>query len=274
MELSVVIPAYNRAHTLRRAIGSVRSQGLSDLEVIVVDDNSTDDTEHVVKSMGDIRYLRNNKQLGPAGARNRGIECSNGDYISFLDSDDVWAPGHIDQSLGAIRRHGLDACYSLWYRQKGSHWEEYNSAWIDILVKDLGLTVDQGVILLNDGIAEYTLYKPFWCFHTDTLVAKRDIFECGMLFNEDLKSAEDVEFSFRLLLYNRVGFINKYHAYYYEGDDNIVALRAEVADKLSEHKRNLVKAFRRIRDIAEYYPCLLHRDQCLRQLDKRIADCL
>lgn len=94
LSLSVVLPTFNRAHLLRRALESVRSQIEANDEIIVVDDGSTDTTESVVCGSGDqrIRYVRQAK-AGAGAARNRGVREARGDLIAFQDSDDEWLPG-------------------------------------------------------------------------------------------------------------------------------------------------------------------------------------
>ena len=93
-KVSVIIPTYNRAHLIGRAIKSVINQTYQDFEIIVVDDGSTDNTEEIVKSFNDprIRYIRHEKNKGEAAARNTGIEAAKGKYIAFQDSDDEWLP--------------------------------------------------------------------------------------------------------------------------------------------------------------------------------------
>jgi glycosyltransferase involved in cell wall biosynthesis len=108
--LSVVIPAWNRAESLPRAIGSVFDQGRYDLEVIVIDDASTDHTQEVVGGLEDdrIRYRRLEKQSGPSVTRNIAIEMARAPLIALLDSDDEWLPGKLDRQL-ALFGPGLDA---------------------------------------------------------------------------------------------------------------------------------------------------------------------
>jgi len=90
--VSVIIPTYNRAHLVGRAIRSVLNQTYQDFEIIVVDDCSTDNTEEIVKGFNDhrIRYMRHDRNRGGSAARNTGIKASQGKYIAFLDSDDEW----------------------------------------------------------------------------------------------------------------------------------------------------------------------------------------
>jgi glycosyltransferase involved in cell wall biosynthesis len=93
LRLSVVIPAYNAAHFLGEAIASIRAQERRPDEIIVVDDGSTDQTAAVAAGLGsDIRVLRQNENLGPAAARNHGIEAATGTVIGSLDADDLWQP--------------------------------------------------------------------------------------------------------------------------------------------------------------------------------------
>src|SRR6478672_6657883 len=94
--VSVVIPTHNRANLLNGAIDSVYQQeGIGEyfrIEVIVVDDASTDSTSEVVSRYPAIRYLKLSTNLGPAGARNAGIRASSGKYVALLDDDDIWLP--------------------------------------------------------------------------------------------------------------------------------------------------------------------------------------
>ena len=90
--VSVIIPTHNRASLVCDAVKSVLAQTYNNIEIIVVDDGSTDDTRSVVTALsGNIKYILQEKQ-GPGVARNRGIDEASGDWIAFLDSDDLWLP--------------------------------------------------------------------------------------------------------------------------------------------------------------------------------------
>lgn len=99
--ISVVIPTYNRARLLPRAIESAQNAG-SDLEVIVVDDCSSDDTPEVCASISGIRYVRLETNGGLANARNAGIAESSCEFVAFLDDDDLRLPGSLDKQLHAF----------------------------------------------------------------------------------------------------------------------------------------------------------------------------
>lgn len=100
--VSVIAPAYNAAAFFNAWIASVESQGISDLEVILVDDGSSDDLAELVSRRPDrIRYLHQNNQ-GPAAARNAGIRAARANLIAFLDLDDQWTPRHLEHCLHAL----------------------------------------------------------------------------------------------------------------------------------------------------------------------------
>ena len=105
--VTVVIPTYNRAALLPRALRSVLAQTHQDFEVLVVDDGSTDDTASVVADTGDarVRYVRQPENAGVAAARNRGLRESRGTFIAFLDSDDEWRPEKLAMQLELFDTH-------------------------------------------------------------------------------------------------------------------------------------------------------------------------
>ena len=111
--VTVIIPTYNRAHTIKRSIRSVLAQTYSDIEVIVVDDCSTDNTKDIVESIEDLRlkYVRLNKKSGACVARNTGIELAEGEYIAFQDSDDEWIQNKLNSQIAAISKNNADVCF-------------------------------------------------------------------------------------------------------------------------------------------------------------------
>jgi len=102
VRISVVIPTYNRARLLERALGSVLSQSRLPDEILVVDDGSTDDTREVVGRFAPVTYLRQ-ENAGASAARNYGASVARGDFIAFLDSDDVWFPDFLERMENAIQ---------------------------------------------------------------------------------------------------------------------------------------------------------------------------
>jgi len=103
--VSVVIPVFNGASFIARAVDSVRAQTCKDWEIIVVDDGSTDNTQTVLtgfaKRSGIICLYQEN--AGPAQARNLGVKSASGEYIAFLDCDDIWLPEKLEEQLTILR---------------------------------------------------------------------------------------------------------------------------------------------------------------------------
>jgi GT2 family glycosyltransferase len=104
--VSVVVPTYNRAELLKQTLRSIQSQTLQPLEVIVLDDGSTDHTAQVCAELGNsIRYIRQENR-GLAAARNAGIQAATGEWIAFCDSDDLWTPDKLAVQLDVLERTG------------------------------------------------------------------------------------------------------------------------------------------------------------------------
>ena len=108
--VSVILPTYNRAHTLLRAVNSVLNQGYREIELIVVDDASTDGTAALLEGIADLRLriIRHDRNKGVATARNTGIFCASGQLIAFQDSDDEWLHGKVEKQLDKIEGAGQD----------------------------------------------------------------------------------------------------------------------------------------------------------------------
>ncbi len=103
--VSVVVPTHNRARLLRRTLRSILAQHMVDLEVVVIDDGSTDDTGDVAATDPRVLVIRNRESAGVSAARNRGIAAARGEWIAFCDDDDLWSPDKLNRQLTAA-----DAC--------------------------------------------------------------------------------------------------------------------------------------------------------------------
>jgi glycosyltransferase involved in cell wall biosynthesis len=101
--VSIVIPAYNRAGEIGRAVTSAFNQTYRPIEVVVVDDGSKDNTAEVVAGYPEVRYYRQENR-GASGARNRGVELAQGEYVAFLDSDDLWVKNKLELQMELILR--------------------------------------------------------------------------------------------------------------------------------------------------------------------------
>ncbi len=119
-KVSVVIPTHKRAHFLKRAVDSVLAQSYQNIQIVVIDDNATDSesrssTQSIMSAYAEnenVKFILGEKKLGGGPARNLGVENSDGEYISFLDDDDVYEPDKIQAQLKFMLMHELDFCFS------------------------------------------------------------------------------------------------------------------------------------------------------------------
>ena len=119
--ISVIIPTYNRRELLVRSVESVLAQTWQELEVLVVDDASTDGTEAWLRARvqdARVRYLRQERQQGACAARNRGIREARGAYIAFQDSDDVWRPDKLSTQMAQMEESGADIVFCAFARHR------------------------------------------------------------------------------------------------------------------------------------------------------------
>ena len=114
MELvSVIMPTYNCGRFIQEAIDSVRAQTYDNWELLIVDDDSTDDTQSIVSSYSDarIRYMRNERNIGGALTRNKALREAKGQYVAFLDADDVWLPEKLEKQIAFMANKGFAFTY-------------------------------------------------------------------------------------------------------------------------------------------------------------------
>ena len=121
MQVSIVVPLFNKARYVARCLTSILNQNFTDFELIVVNDGSTDEGEEVVRSFSDERVrLINQANAGPGAARNRGMGDARGEFIAFLDADDEWLPGYLEQSLRILMNHPETAATTCCYVESPS----------------------------------------------------------------------------------------------------------------------------------------------------------
>ena len=185
--ISAIIATYNNASYLKEAVDSVLNQTYQDVEIIVVDDGSTDNTRDLIESMRSIhsrviQYIYQKNQ-GPASARNTGMRAAQGKYISFLDADDTWLPDKLQKQVDVLEaRPHVGFVYSdnFFIDEQGSVIEGY--------IRKIKLV--NGNILLD-------LYLNFFLITSGIMMRKECIDSIGF-FNEDLLVGEDYEYFLRL----------------------------------------------------------------------------
>lgn len=208
--VTVIIPAYNAELFIEQAINSVMLQKQCDLEIIVVDDNSTDSTYSIVNNISKHNHhivcLSNNRQKGPSGARNTGLLKAKGEYIAFLDADDIWLPDHLEKGVGFLNSHeDIDVVF---FNFKIIDYEtrHYINDWFSerkftgILKTQL---IDSEYYLICDNLFNALLDESF--MHLQSMVLRKQVCH-GLLFNENVKRSEDRDFAIRLYLTSKASF--------------------------------------------------------------------
>ncbi len=117
--VSIITPAYNCAHFIAETIRSVQAQTYPYWEMLIVDDCSTDNSFEIIHSFSDVRikyYKTESPSGGPAVPRNLGIKYATGNYIAFLDSDDLWLPNKLETQMKYMKEHNVDFVYSYYSR--------------------------------------------------------------------------------------------------------------------------------------------------------------
>lgn len=211
--VSVIIPAYNSSQYIEESIDSCIIQINNDDEIVVVDDGSTDGTADVLKkysSFDNIKYIYQENR-GPAAARNTGMKCAKGAYISFLDSDDTFLEGSIDARRTYLDSHSeVSFVFSDHYLKRTVEGLSRKHTEVELLEKLERFIVSRNrneVILSTNGLTQVYLSNP--CFHFNTVMMRRDCLNrCGY-FNEELLCAEDTEMMLRLLVNSTfVGYLD------------------------------------------------------------------
>jgi len=115
VQISVILPVYNGMETIADTINSVLGQTFADFELIIIDDGSTDDTLSVVKAIADERIqIHQFSNAGQGESRNRGVSLAHGDYLSFIDADDLWTPDKLQHQWQALQTHPQAAVAYSW----------------------------------------------------------------------------------------------------------------------------------------------------------------
>ena len=194
--VSIIIPTYNRAHLVGRSIQSVLNQTYKDFELIIIDDDSIDNTEDIIKEYQKkdkrIKYLKHVKNKGGSAARNTGIKAAKGKYIALLDSDDEWLPEKIDKQVKEMKNLSSDIwggiyCGFYYANSKNKMGEPTKKGNLkkEILNREVNLCAGS-TILLNRGTID----------------------KIG-LFDESFKRHQDLEYLIRFFRYYKLSIIKE-----------------------------------------------------------------
>ena len=213
MRFSVVIPLYNKAPYVAKAIGSVLAQTYKEFELIVVDDGSKDDSadiaQQTIEGYGNCRLLRQ-ENAGVSVARNNGVTPSNGDYLCFLDADDWWEPTFLEEMDKIIAEFPEAGIY-------GTNYTIVNETKRKTRIATIG--VDEGFV---KGYINYcrvyakTMYMPLW---TGAVCIPRGVFGEMGGFPKSVKLGEDFILWIHIALKYKVAFLNMPLSYYNQDVD-------------------------------------------------------
>ena len=215
MLIDIILPSYNRASILDRAIQSVLNQSHQHFRLFVVDDGSTDETSHVMaKYIGNekIHYLKQENK-GVSGARNYGIKNSSADWIAFLDSDDEWLPQKLATQVKFIQDYPeLRFIHSneIWIRHgaRVNPKKKFDKSNVDIFKRSL----------------ELCLISP------STVVMKRELSSQHGHFDESFTVCEDYDLWLKILAREEVGFISEHLIRKYGGHDDQLSTKYHAMD--------------------------------------------
>ncbi|WP_052731907.1 glycosyltransferase family 2 protein [Devosia geojensis] len=224
--VSVIIPAFNRAATIRAAIESVLRQTYANVEVIVVDDCSGDDTVGAVRALSDtrLRLISTPRNLGSSSARNQGVAVSRGRWIAFQDSDDEWLPTKLEKQMARLLAPGSSDiagyCGLLTVSAIDCRPGERSSP---------HYTPGSSIVGVERGLGDALLERNF--VSTQTLVVSREALDAVGGFDETLLAVEDWDLALRLARHGSFAFI-----------DEPLVLQKFSANSLSRDNRKLLLA--------------------------------
>jgi glycosyltransferase involved in cell wall biosynthesis len=209
--VSIIIPTYNYAAYIGKAVDSALKQTYTNIEIIVVDDGSTDNTKEVLQKYGDkLVYIRQDNQ-GAAAARNRGLAAARGDYICFLDADDVYYPDNIVKKVSFLEENqSFDWCYSNW-------------VWVDDAGKEIMRGDEPEVSLAHiQGQGDVlALALQGYRLGTNVFMFRKTLTDKLQGFDVRLKVLEDYDYYLRAAALGKLGYINQVLCAIYQHEDSL-----------------------------------------------------
>lgn len=221
--VSVIIPTYNCGKYIIDAIKSILNQTYSNIEIIVVDDGSTDDTRNILQ-----QYIKDRsiiyvyqKNMGPASARNNGIQRSKGEYLAFLDADDLWEPDKLSKSIDFLLKGRFDwiATASRKINMSGVMVEERT-------MKENTYGYDSATNRIYDLKKRIFSYRNKMPIHVQTFVINKKCFQQAGLFDDSLLIHEDDDLALRFQLAGlSAGYLNEMLTIYRQRETSITKNR-------------------------------------------------
>lgn len=201
-KISVIIPVYNSENYLEKCLDSVVNQTLKDIEIIIINDSSKDNSLKIIKKYQkkyeNIILINNKINLGIGKSRNKGLEIATGEYITFLDSDDYIALDGYEIAYKYIKKNKLDFITNDYYKVENNQINIFETKYFDISTLNKNPEI---IVKMNYGPANKII--------KNSIIKENDI-----KFEENLKY-EDVPFVSKALLYsNKIGHLNKPYYYY------------------------------------------------------------
>jgi len=233
-QVSVILPVYNRADVLPRAIGSVLEQELREFELIVIDDGSTDTSADVAESFGDerVRVIRLDRNRGGNVARNEGIRAAKAPLIAFLDSDDRYLPNKLAWVVKEFeRRPGLDLLVDSFIKVQPP-----GSSKPEVVRKNPAIDDRE---LFRTALFTRLLWKA-----TPAITVKRDAALRAGLFDETLRRLQDFDFLIRVSEFancastDQLLWVKYWDANAISAQDNMIAANVELVRRHPEYLRN------------------------------------
>ncbi len=234
--VSVIIPTYNRAGPICQTVENVFQQTYRNMELIVVDDGSTDDTQSRLRPYGNRLRIITQANAGPAVARNRGVAVARGDIIAFQDSDDLWKPTKLERQVALLEKAGCSVpcclCNAVMRVVEGKQYTSFDNSLIHLSHED-GIWLNVLEVLAT----RFVLFN-------QAIAIRKEVFEKLGGFDESLKYLEDYDLPLRLALEGPWALIREPLVIYREGSPESFsrqALKDPVVLKECE-----LKIFRRV----------------------------
>ncbi|MGO4677626.1 glycosyltransferase family 2 protein [Bosea sp. 2YAB26] len=207
--VSVIVPTYNRAHFVGQAITSVLNQTYENIELLVIDDGSTDHTAEVVGSFDDPRlnYIRLDRNVGRSAARNKGLESARGYYVTFLDSDDYYLPAKIEIQVQFLNENPQ---YGMVYTASGCFTDE-----------DSPINYLYRAPVSGDIYPEIAFFKPLTITLPTVMLRKEVVGKVGG-FDECMSRFEDTDYWRRISRHFRIGAIDEVTVHVRTHDGNLI----------------------------------------------------